>query len=237
VVTIQLGARTVSLDCETPVIERAAVPQLDASGVDAVLDSFRGPQLQVPPMHSALKHQGQRLYDMARRGEEVVREARHIEIYHLARQRLDAESLDIEVRCSKGTYIRSLAADIGQRLGTLGYVAALRRTSIDPFDGYAMYGLPQLAAQLADSSVAALDALLLAPDAAFMDLARIELDSSAERNLLLGQSVQPLIPAPPQALRGYGSAGRFLGLVQGQDDGRVRPLRLFVTVESTGSSP
>ena len=232
-VTVHLGARTESLDCETPIIERAPIPPLQAADIDVVLRGFEGQQSQVPPMHSALKHQGQRLYELARRGEHVEREARSIEIHHLLQRSWNGELLEIEVRCSKGTYIRSLAADIAARLGTLGHVAALRRTCVDPFESHAMHTLAQLEARLAGHEHATLDELLLAPDVAFMELGRVELDPAAERSLLLGQTVAPLAPVRPEPLRGYASSGRFLGLVQGQDDGRVRPLRLFVTVDST----
>jgi tRNA pseudouridine55 synthase len=233
-VTIQLGARTASLDCETPVCERAAVPALSAAGVDAVLVSFLGEQQQIPPMHSALKHQGERLYELARRGEDVTRAARRIEIHRLQRCALSNDSLTVEVRCSKGTYIRSLAADVARELGTLGYVAVLRRLAVDPFDIHPMYTLPQLEAQQTAGGVGALDSWLLPADTAFMDLGRIELDAVAERSLLLGQSVVGLTRAPSETLRGYASGGRFLGLVQGQADGRVRALRLFVAVDSPG---
>ncbi len=231
VVSIQLGGRTLSLDCETPVIESAPVPALTDAAIDAVLASFRGEQMQTPPMHSAIKHQGQRLYDLARRGEEVEREARRIEIHQIQRQRFSGSVLEVEVRCSKGTYIRSLAADIAQRLGTLGHVSVLRRTCVDPFDGLAMHTLRQLEESRANGADDVLDALLLPADMAFMDLERIELGSAAERSLLLGQTVAAAAHAPPQALRSYASDGRFLGLVQGEADGRIRPLRLFVSVE------
>jgi tRNA pseudouridine55 synthase len=231
-VTIQLGARTTSLDCETPVCERVAVPALSEAGVDAVLASFLGEQQQIPPMHSALKHQGERLYELARRGEDVTRAPRRIEIYRLLRCSLSDDALSVEVRCSKGTYIRTLAADIARQLGTLGYVAVLRRLAVDPFDAYSMYTLPQLEAQRAAGAVDALDSLLLPADTAFMDLGRIELDAAAEHSLLLGQTVTGLTCAPSEPLRGYASGGRFLGLVQGQADGRVRALRLFVSVDS-----
>jgi tRNA pseudouridine55 synthase len=142
------------------------------------------------------------------------------------------EALSVEVRCSKGTYIRTLAADIARQLGTLGYVAALRRLAVDPFDAYSMYTLPQLETQRAAGAMDALDPLLLPADTAFLDLGRIELDAAAERSLLLGQTVTGLTCAPCEPLRGYASGGRFLGLVQGQADGRVRALRLFVSVDS-----
>jgi len=239
-VTIQLGARTTSLDCETPVIERAEVPTLTEDAVDAVLASFQGEQLQVPPMHSALKHQGERLYELARRGEDVERAARRIEIHRIARCALAGDTpssgdcLAVEVRCSKGTYIRTLAADLAQRLGTLGYVAVLRRLCVDPFDDHPMYTLAQLEALRQAGPQDVLDALLLPADTAFTDLGRVELDATAERSLLLGQTVAGLTPAPAAQLRGYASGGRFLGLVQGQVDGRVRALRLFVSVDSAG---
>jgi tRNA pseudouridine55 synthase len=231
-VTIQLGARTVSLDCETPVIERSPVPVLSAAHVDTVLQGFRGEQLQVPPMHSALKHQGERLYALARRGEDVPREARPIEIHHVQRHALSAESLSIEVHCSKGTYIRTLAADIAQRLGTLGYVASLRRVSVDPFGSHPMRTLPQLEAQLAGHPAEVLDSCLLPADIAFLDLVRVELDPVAEHSLLLGRTVGALTAAPLGQLRAYASDGRFLGLVQGESDGRIHPERLFVSVDS-----
>lgn len=231
-VDVHLGARTESLDCETEIIERAPIPQLDEAAVDAVLAAFMGPQEQVPPMHSALKYQGQRLYELARRGESVERPPRQIVIHRIQRIALRPERLEFEVRCSKGTYIRSLAADIAQRLGTLGYLAGLRRLSVDPFEGRPMHTLEQLATTLGDRPPGAglLDSLLLGADVAFMDLGRIQVGPEAERALLLGQTAGALTPAPGESLRAYGPNDRFLGLVEGQPDGRVRPVRLFVDV-------
>ncbi len=228
-VDVQLGARTESLDGETEVIERAPVPALDDAQVDAVLAGFLGPQEQVPPMHSALKHQGQRLYELARRGESIERAPRQIFIHRIERLRLEPQRLEFIVRCSKGTYIRSLAADIAQRLGTLGFLVGLRRLSIDSFEAHPMYTLEQLEAAARQPGTQGLDALLLAADVAFMDLAAVHLDAAAERSLLLGQSVDTA--TPPLAvgsLRAYGPTGRFLGLVEAGSAGRVRPVRLFV---------
>lgn len=227
-VTIQLGARTESLDCETEVVERAAIPELSEEGVDAVLATFLGEQDQIPPMHSALKQDGKRLYELARRGENVERAARRITLYKMQRVQLTPDKLEFEVHCSKGTYIRSLAADIAGKLGTLGYVAELRRLTVEPFEGRAMYTLESLEVRLAGGSVSNLDSLLLAADAAFTDLASAQLEAGSERDLLRGQTVAAVTPAPPGQLRAYGMNGRFLGLVEGQPDGRVRPVRLFV---------
>ncbi|HWK74358.1 MAG TPA: tRNA pseudouridine(55) synthase TruB, partial [Povalibacter sp.] len=219
-VEVQLGARTESLDGETEVIERAPVPALDEAKVDAVLASFLGPQEQVPPMHSALKHQGQRLYELARRGESIERLPRQIFIHRIERVRLQPQRLELVVRCSKGTYIRTLAADIAQRLGTLGYLVDLRRLSIDPFEAHSMFTFAQLESA---REAGTLDTLLLTADVAFMDLAAVHLGAPAERALLLGQAVDADSPVAQGSLRAYGPTGRFLGLVEAGPAGRVHP--------------
>jgi tRNA pseudouridine55 synthase len=229
-VLVELGVRTESGDGETEVVERAAVPPLDDRAVDTVLATFLGEQEQVPPMHSALKFEGKRLYELARRGETVERAARKIVIHRIARVRLAGKELEFDVYCSKGTYIRTLAADIAARLGTLGCVRGLRRLSLDPFDNLPMYTIEQLDAL----QPPARDAVLLQADRAFLDLPRVELATLAVQGLLQGRMVAALQPAAPGELRAYDVQGRFLGMVQGAPDGRVRPVRLFVDVASPG---
>jgi tRNA pseudouridine55 synthase len=229
-VLVELGVRTESGDGETEVVERAAVPPLDDRAVDAVLATFLGEQEQVPPMHSALKFEGKRLYELARRGETVERAARNIVIHRIARVRLAGKELEFDVYCSKGTYIRTLAADIAARLGTLGCVRGLRRLSLDPFDNLPMYTMEQLEAL----QPPARDAVLLQADRAFLDLPRVELATLAVQGLLQGRTVAALQPAGAGELRAYDVQGRFLGMVQGAPDGRVRPVRLFVDVLSPG---
>jgi len=230
-VIVQLGARTESLDCETEVIERAAIPPLSEDFVDATLASFLGEQDQMPPMHSALKHEGKRLYELARRGESVERATRRITIGHIARLSLTEDRLEFEANCSKGTYIRSLAADVAGKLGTLGYVAALRRVGVDPFDAYPMHTMEELKARRGDGLSKVLDSLLLGPDAAFADLGAAHLDGAGEQALLRGQAVEAAQAAPGLSLRAYAADGRFLGLVEAQTDGRIRPVRLFVGID------
>jgi tRNA pseudouridine55 synthase len=225
-VLVQLGELTPSGDAETEVTERAPVPALTGAGVDAVLAQFLGDQQQVPPMHSALKFEGKRLYELARRGETVEREPRTIVIHRIARVRLERDELEFDVYCSKGTYIRTLAADIAARLGTIGYVRGLRRLSLDPFDELPMYTLEQLT----ELAPAARDALLLQADRAFLDLPQVELTDDAVAGLLQGRTVAARQRAAPGELRAYDDRGRFLGMVQGAPDGRVRPVRLFVEV-------
>jgi len=225
-VLVQLGARTESGDGETEVIERAAVPPLDDRAVEAVLAAFLGEQQQVPPMHSALKFEGKRLYELARRGESVEREPRKIVIHRIARVRLEGDELEFDVYCSKGTYIRTLAADIATRLGTIGYVRGLRRLSLDPFNDLPMYTLERLTALAPEARVA----LLLQADRAFLDLPQVDLADDAVAGLLQGRTVAARQRAAPGELRAYDGRGRFLGMVQGAPDGRVQPVRLFVDV-------
>ena len=225
-VLVQLGARTESGDGETEVIERAAVPPLDDRAVEAVLAAFLGEQQQVPPMHSALKFEGKRLYELARRGESVEREPRKIVIHRIARVRLEGDELEFDVYCSKGMYIRTLAADIAIRLGTIGYVRGLRRLSLDPFNDLPMYTLERLTALAPEAR----DALLLQADRAFLDLPQVDLADDAIADLLQGRTVAARQRAAPGELRAYDGRGRFLGMVQGAPDGRVQPVRLFVDV-------
>jgi len=139
--TVALGTRTATGDTEGSVVETAAVPDFDESQLDRVLLQFHGSQTQIPPMYSALKRDGQPLYKLARAGIEVERAARDIEIFTLTRQAWSLSQLELEVLCSKGTYVRTLAEDIAKALGTCGHVRALRRVYVEPFNeapnGYA----------------------------------------------------------------------------------------------------
>lgn len=226
-VKLRLGARTESGDRETEIIERAAIPSWSDAEVDAVLARFTGEQDQVPPMHSALKFEGKRLYEYARRGESVERAPRRINIRRLHRVGRGADHIEFDVDCSKGTYIRTLAADIAAGLGTLGYVEVLRRLHVEPFGDLPMHTLDTLATLPA----AELDSFLLPTDAALPNLPSVHLDRAGEQGLLQGRTVAALtLPAAGQ-LRAYGPEGRFLGLVEGLPDGRIKPARLFVPVE------
>ncbi|MEN8188810.1 MAG: tRNA pseudouridine(55) synthase TruB [Thermodesulfobacteriota bacterium] len=132
--TLQLGVETETLDPEGKITSKREVPSTTAEEVERVLDRFRGEQLQVPPAYSALKHKGKPLYHYARKGIKVVKEPRTVHIYELVRlgenEEIgpDRDQLEIRVRCSKGTYIRTLGADIGRELGCGAYLTALRRT-------------------------------------------------------------------------------------------------------------
>jgi tRNA pseudouridine55 synthase len=126
--SIKLGERTATGDSEGEVVEKKGLPADLAARVPGVLGRFTGRIEQVPPMYSALKHQGLPLYQRARRGETVERPARSVEIFELEPVRLHEHLLELRIRCSKGTYIRTLAEDIGRELGTAAHLASLRRT-------------------------------------------------------------------------------------------------------------
>lgn len=224
-VRVRLGARTESGDLEAPIVERAPVPALTEETVDAVLRGFEGEQFQIPPMHSALKFEGKRLYELARKGQTVERAPRRIVLTNLRRVSLSGDRLEFDVHCSKGTYIRTLAADVAAKLGTLGYVEGLRRLSVDPFGDLPAYTIEQVAALTLEER----DRLLLAPDTAFLDLPAVELSAEEERRLLLGQTLdwsgEGIFSGQARA---YGRGGRFLGLVEAQPGNRMKALRLFL---------
>src|SRR5882724_3248691 len=129
--TIALGARTATGDVEGAVVETQSVPAFDRAMLDATLSRFMGRQTQIPPMYSAIKRDGQPLYKLARAGIEVERAPRTIEIFTLTLLTATSSHLELEVLCSKGTYVRTLAEDIAKALGTCGHVQALRRVYVE----------------------------------------------------------------------------------------------------------
>lgn len=132
-VVVKLGVMTDTGDSEGKIIEEKAVPELSADDIEKCLQSFTGELDQVPPMYSALKHNGKKLYELAREGIVIERKARQITIFELDLLESTADTLTLDVLCSKGTYIRSLAEDIGHQLGCGGTVIALRRTQSGQF--------------------------------------------------------------------------------------------------------
>src|SRR6185437_9325081 len=139
--TVALGARTATGDREGPVVEEAQVPPRWQDGLQAALQGFLGPGRQVPPMYSALKRDGQPLYRLARAGVTVERDPRDIEIFELQVVSQTDVTVELDVLCSKGTYVRTLAEDIARALGTCGHVAALRRSWVEPFEAEPMQTL------------------------------------------------------------------------------------------------
>jgi tRNA pseudouridine55 synthase len=225
-VECRLGVRTSTGDAEGEVLEERPVQGIATDRVQAILDDFTGAIEQVPPMYSALKHKGERLYKLARQGIEVAREPRAVTIHALELLELADARLELRVHCSKGTYVRTLVEDIGAALGCGAHVAALRRTGVGPFDDSELHGLPELEA-LAGEGYAALDRLLLPVEAGLAQWPGVRLSMDAAFYLRQGQPV--LVPQAPTAgwVRLYEGEHRFMGMGEILDDGRVAPRRLM----------
>ena len=225
----KLGVTTNSGDADGEVLEERPVGNIDEARVREVLMNFMGEGKQIPPMHSAIKRQGVPLYKLAHQGIEVEREARDITIHSLDLVRLEGDELEIDVRCSKGTYIRTLAEDIGEELGCGAHISALRRTGIGALDHMEMHTLDSLAALAEQEDKEALDGLLLPTEAALPDWPEVQLSADASFYLCQGQAVFVPQLKDRGLVRLFGANKRFLGLGTVLDDGRVAPKRLLST--------
>lgn len=227
-VTAELGTRTTTGDAEGEVAETRMIPALDDAAIDAVLDRFTGQIQQVPPMYSALKQGGTRLYELARKGIEVPREPRSVRILALHRTGWDGQRLSLEVHCSKGTYIRSLVEDLAVELGTVAHVAALRRTQLGPFRDERLWKMDELRALLDREGEEGLDAALHAPDFALRHWPEVHLGEVEQAYLLQGQPVFSAGP-PGARVRLYGPGRLFLGVGEVSPEGRrVAPVRIML---------
>jgi tRNA pseudouridine55 synthase len=223
----KLGVTTDSGDADGEVRETRPLGELSGAQVQEVLESFVGQSQQIPPMHSAIKRDGQPLYKLARQGVEVEREPRDITIHSLNLLRLEGDELEFDVRCSKGTYIRVLAEDIGEALGCGAHVAGLRRTGVGALGDYPMHTLESLQEIAETSGMAALDELLVPMELTLPDWPEVRLSEDASFYLCQGQAV--FVPQLKDRgwVRLYAGDKRFLGLGTVLDDGRVAPKRLL----------
>jgi tRNA pseudouridine55 synthase len=223
---VRLGIATDSGDAEGQVIARQAV-SVDDAGLAQVLTRFRGAIEQVPPMYSALKHEGQPLYALARAGQTVERAARQVTVHELELLEQAGDVLHLRIRCSKGTYVRQLAIDIGLALGTVAHLAALRRTAVAGFRLNQAVALDDLQA-LGDQ---ARRAWLLPPDSLLEDLPRLDLPVALAARFLNGQAVAlqaaPAVRSGP--CRVYREAGGLLGVGASGPGGEFQPVRLLAS--------
>ncbi len=224
---VKLGSTTSTGDAEGEVLRTADV-NVTAKTINAALKQYTGVIQQMPPMYSALKHQGKALYEYARQGVEIERARRTVTIHHISLNAFQQDTLDITVGCSKGTYIRTLAEDIGNALGCGAHLAGLRRLLTAHFELADAYTIEQLEAM----SLQARDACLLPPDAAIQNLPVIKLDADGAYYLGLGQQVWQAGLMFHGLLRLYDLAGNFLGLGEATDDGKIAPKRLIVNQQS-----
>ncbi|AMO78789.1 MULTISPECIES: tRNA pseudouridine(55) synthase TruB [Pseudomonas] len=222
----QLGVTTTTGDAEGEVLEERQVT-VGREALEALLPRFRGEIEQVPPMYSALKKDGQPLYKLARAGEVVEREARSVTIARLELLAFEAPCATLAVSCSKGTYIRTLVEDIGRELGCGAHVAALRRTQAGPFGLAQAVTLEELVQVHAEGGNEALDRFLLPVDAGLEHWPLLQLSEHSAYYWLHGQPVRA--PEAPKfgMLRVQDHEGRFIGIGEVTDDGRIAPRRLI----------
>ena len=220
--TILLGVTTSTGDLEGKITARSRV-QAEREGIEHVLKRFVGQILQTPPMYSAIKRGGQPLYKLARAGGEVPREPRSIVIHSLILLGLEGEELKLSVSCSKGTYIRVLAEDIGRELGCGACLSALRREGVGGFRLSQSTVTLERLEQMAPSDR---DALLLPEDALVSSLPRLDLDAAGALRLRHGQSVERSEARTSGLARIYGPSREFLGVGEVTAPGRIVPRRL-----------
>jgi len=230
--TFVLGQTTTTGDAEGEVLHTVDATAVTASDVELALEAFRGEIEQIPPMFSAIKQNGQPLYKLAREGKEVERKARTVVIkrleLHAFRAGAKAE-VEVYLECTKGTYVRSVAEDLGKALGCGAHVSALRRTKAGPFGIEDSVTMHTLEALKSNEQVAEMDAMLLPIDTALDGLPLVKLSESAGFYIRQGQPVQ--VPNAPcnGMVRVALETGEFLGIGEILDDGRVAPRRLIVT--------
>lgn len=218
--TIQLGATTTTADAEGEVVEEFAIPTLSADTIEQVLAQFKGDIMQVPPMYSALKKDGRPLYELAREGIEIERPARPVTIHSIQLTGFTTDTISLTVSCSKGTYIRTLAEDIGKALGTGAYVKQLHRTQT----GHFQINEHMTIEYLESLSESERDALLLPVYESIRDFPRVQLDHGEDFYFCRGQSV--MIGNEPKGESLVFAKDRFLGLGLVDDERQVHPKRL-----------
>ncbi|ELP8106426.1 tRNA pseudouridine(55) synthase TruB [Vibrio vulnificus] len=233
-VIAKLGERTDTSDSDGDVVETRPV-NVTLETLEACIEKFRGESDQVPSMFSALKYQGKPLYEYARKGIEVPRESRKITVYEIILHRFEGEEVEMEVHCSKGTYIRTIVDDLGEMLGCGAHVTMLRRTGVAKYPYENMVTLEQLN-ELVDNAnrdgIApreVLDPLLMPMDTAVEDLPEVNLIADLADMVMHGQAVQVLgAPTEGQLRLTMGEERRFIGVGEMNRDGKIAPKRLVV---------
>ena len=227
-VTAKLGERTDTSDAEGQIVETREV-KVKTPEILTALEQFRGDILQVPTMFSALKHNGKPLYEYARQGITVEREARPITIFELNFIEYNAPYLTLEVHCSKGTYIRTLVDDLGEALGCGAHVTMLRRTAVADYPTEKMLDWNALQALAEPQDLSSLDALLLPMDTAVAKLPALTLNESQTQGIGFGQRIKFNNPNRLQGqVRLFSHENRFLGVAVIDENNVIRPQRLVV---------
>lgn len=229
-VTVKLGTATDTGDADGKETKTAAVPELSEESWNEILQGFCGESTQIPPMYSALKKDGQRLYVLARQGITVEREPRSIRVDEIRLLEFAGTRLVFRVACSKGTYIRVLVEDIAQKAGTVAHTARLHRESVGDFESADMLDMAALEA-LAEQGLAPIRAKLLPADIALADMPEVSIDSDGAERFCGGQAVATECEGRIGLARVYEAGDRFLGIGELSDDGSLAPRRVFQTQE------
>ena len=222
----RLGVTTTTADLEGEVVDLRPVPALDEAVIEAALATLRGRIVQVPPVYSALKQDGEPLYLKARRGEVVQAPPREVEIDRLELVSSTEDSLTLHVECGSGTYIRSLAVDLGEKLGCGAHLTALRRLWVEPFREPAMVTLEALR-EATEQGSEAVDRLVLPLSAGVADFPALQLDMAASQAVSQGRQIDWPAGRPAERSAAFASDGRLLALVDCDERGRIRILRGF----------
>ncbi|WP_239235241.1 tRNA pseudouridine(55) synthase TruB [Candidatus Nitrotoga sp. BS] len=225
---IRLGQTTATGDAEGEITSTCAV-ELDEAEVRSVLSKFIGVIQQIPPMHSAIKHQGKPLYEYIRKGETVIRASRSVIIHELVLERFAGNEMEITVRCSKGTYVRTLAEDIGSTLGCGAHLQGLRRTAIGRF---CLEGAHNLA-QVESVTMLEREAYILPLDSLLRELPVLDLDAAQVTRIAQGQRFVIDTAMLDGKVRLYG-AGRFIGVADLLEQ-RLTPVRLLSSVAKSAA--
>ena len=224
--TAQLGVTTTTGDKEGDILRETTVSAFTKHDVEKILSKFRGNIQQIPPMHSALKHNGQPLYKLARQGIEIERKARDVIIHDLTLVETTDSTITLNVKCSKGTYIRTLAQDIGNALGFGAHLSMLRRTEVSPFDCTTIVTLEQIEEYAASGE---LNKLLLPIDSALIHLPAITLSDEESKRIQNGLKVSRHDIPKKNMIRLYLETGQFIGIGRYSSDQCLAPKRLMRT--------
>lgn len=226
-VTARLGVETTTGDSEGEIVRTTPVQGFSRETVEQALFLFTGKIKQIPPMYSAIKYKGRPLYELARKGIEIERKPREVQIFSLEMDELTDQTLVLRVHCSKGTYIRTLVEDIGRQLGCGAHVIALRRLSVMPYTEQVMYTLSALETVLSHAGKSSLQNCLLPLETAVEIYPAVKLSTSAAFYIRMGQPVRTSIQTSSHLVRLVSEDTKFLGLGELLPDGRIKPHRLI----------
>lgn len=224
---IKLGIRTDTGDSEGSIIERNEGISVSRKAVERALTKFKGEVEQVPPMHSAIKMNGVPLYKLARKGITVEREPRLVTLYQICLVEFVNSELELEISCSKGTYIRTIADDLGQELGCGAHVIELRRTQAGVFTEKDSISAEELALEKENRGLDKIDQFLIPMDRAIQDLPEVNLPSITASHVKNGQAVL-VRHLPKNGLVRMYEDEQFIGIGSIDDDGKVAPKRLII---------